>query len=124
MELLLIFGITLLVLIGLVLALAFGRPPAYRPSRRDVLALLQDVANGRAREDQWYLFLSLPVTHDPVLEGFRQRCLLIDEGDEKRPPSGPGIDDNIYCKEGRARIASLAKELAAIIQREPVYREF
>lgn len=124
MELLLVFTITLLVVVGLVLALAFGRPPTYRPSRRDVMRLLQEVAEGRAQEEKWYLFLSLPVMHDPLLETLRQRCLVIDEGDDTQAPSAPGINGCIYDKAGRAQIAALALELDGVIQKEPVYREF
>ena len=124
MEMIVVFVVTLIVLIGLALALAFGRPPTYRPGRGETLTLLKDVIAGTASEEAWQLFLSVPVMHDPVLETLREQCVEIDEGSDEHAPCGAGINGFIYGQEGRERLALLAKELEQLIAKEPVVREF
>lgn len=122
MEFVAVFLVTLLLLAGLVAALMFGRTPSYRPDRGEVLSLLNAVAEGRADADRWYLFLSIPVTHDPELESIRRACVVVDEGDEDHEPALSGL--NIYDLKGRERIRRIADELEEMIGSEPGFREF
>ncbi|WP_027856876.1 hypothetical protein [Marinobacterium jannaschii] len=124
MEIIVVFIVTLVVLVGLALALAFGRPPTYRPGRKETLQLIREVIAGEASEEAWQLFLSLPILHDPVLETFREQCLEIDEGTEDKAPCGAGLNGYIYGQEGRERLGLLADELDAVIAKEPVVKEF
>ncbi len=122
MEFLAVFLVTLIILVGLVVALVVGRSPTYRPSRKDILELLRAVQHDEANPDSWYLFLGMPILHDPDLERFRQRCVVVDEGDDQHPPSATGL--KIYAREGRERIGKIADDLEVLIAKEPVYREF
>mgnify|MGYP001029092113 CR=1 FL=1 len=122
MEFVAVFLVTLLVVTGLAVAMVFGRTPTYRPSRKDILTLLEEVAGNTARPEAWQLFLSMPVLHDPELEKIRQLCVAVDEGDETHPPAASGMI--IYDRAGRERIGKIAEQLAVLIAKEPVYREF
>jgi len=124
MEILVVFLVTLVVLVGVVLALAFGRAPTYRPERKDTLRLVREVVAGTATEEAWNLFLSLPVLHDPLLEQLREDCVEIDEGSEDKAPCSAGLNGYIYGQEGRERLAELADRLEAAIAKEPVTRDF
>lgn len=122
MEFVAVFAVTLLIIVGLALALVFGRSPTYRPSRADILKLLQGVADDSARPEHWQLFLGMPILHDPALEEIRQLCVQIDEGDDDQPGAQPGL--NIYNRAGRERIGKVAEKLAVLISKEPVYKDF
>lgn len=122
MEFIAVFLVTLLILVGVVVALLLGRSPTYRPSRQEVLELLRAVQNDEAEEERWYLFLGMPVLHDPELEQIRQHCIAVDEGDENCTASPSGL--KIYAKEGRERIGKFADKLEVLIAKEPVFRDF
>lgn len=122
MEFIAVFLVTLLIITGLAVSLVFGRTPTYRPSRQDILALLQGVASNEANEDAWQLFLGMPILHDPDLEIIRQQCLVVDEGDDDTPPAASGL--HIYGRDGRERIGKIAENLVILIAKEPSYKEF
>ncbi|MGB0468487.1 MAG: hypothetical protein ACPGF7_13295 [Pontibacterium sp.] len=122
MEFFAVFLVTLIILIGLVTALTFGRSPGYRPSRTDTLKLLRAVQSDKARPEDWYLFLSMPVLHDPELEQIRQFCVLLDEGDGERKPAAQGLV--IYARAERESVAKIADTLEMLIKKEPACRAF
>ncbi|WP_370278922.1 hypothetical protein [Pontibacterium sp.] len=122
MEFIAVFLVTLLIVTGLAVALVFGRSPTYRPSRKDILELLQGVARDTAQPERWQLFLGMPILHDPELEKIRQLCVGVDEGDEDHAPAASGMI--IYDRKGRERIGRIAEQLAILIAKEPVYRDF
>lgn len=119
-----VFLFTLLFLIALVLLLAFGRPPAYRPTRQSVRELMAGVLERSTAVERWEMFLSLPVVHDPELEGIRRRCLALHEGTDDQPPAGEGLDGYIYDRASRARLQTILGDLDELIRKEPVSREF
>ena len=119
-----IFAVTLFLLALLVIGLMFGRSPAYRPTRDEVLELMRGLLEERTREEAWELFVGMPIVHDPELEHIRQLCVYIHEGDEKTPPARGGLGGYIYDKAGRARIAEVLKELEQLIRDTPVVQEF
>ncbi|MBA4502855.1 hypothetical protein [Marinobacterium marinum] len=123
-EFLVVFLISLLFIGGLVVALAYGRAPTWRPDRRKVLALMQQVQVGEARRDAWEMFVGLPVLHDPELEQIRRRCVAIHEGDETHPPAGEGLEPYLYDRAARARLLEVEKDLELLIRKEPFFRRF
>jgi hypothetical protein len=104
--------------------LSRGRAPTYRPSREQVLALLQGVLDKRTSAEQWDLFVSLPIRHDPELDRVRRRCLALSEGDEDHSPVSSGLGGYLFCRDGRERIADIIEELRQVIASEPAQREF
>jgi hypothetical protein len=123
-EFLAAFVITLVVLCLMATALHFGRSPAYRPTRSEILAILQGVLDGRTSRQSWDLFVGLPMHHDPELERIRRRCLSLQEGDDDEPAAGEGVDDYLFDRAGRARLMDIIDDLTRLIAKDPVYREF
>ena len=124
MEFLLVFALSFLILLGVALALTLGRPPSYRPSRSEILALLVSVMEKRASIAEWEMFLSLPINHDPALENIRQQCLLLIEGNGDQPPAGEGLDGAILDKGGMERLRAIAAGLHRLLESEPGSRLF
>ena len=124
MELLPVFLITLLFSLGLVLALTFGKAPTYRPSRDQIVALLESVLAGTARQGHWDLFIGMPIQHDEALEAVRVQCVILHEGLDGSNPAQEGLDGYIYDRAGRERIASILQNLRDVIEKSPVIREF
>ncbi len=123
-ELILAFVLTFLVLIGLVLALKFGRVPSYRPDRDSVLKLLHQVVDGTADVRRWDLFLGMPIQHDEILESVRVQCVVLHEGLDGQPPAREGLDGQVYDRAGREKIAEILTELEKTLSEEPITREF
>ena len=124
MEIIPIFLVTLLIIGGLGLALFFGKAPTHRPSRQEILTLLRGVEDGTTRREAWDLFIGYPLSYDPELETIRQQCVVLEEGDDENPPMMEGLDNHIYGREGREKVARIADQLEKLIEKEPKYREF
>lgn len=67
-----------LVFAGIVLVLLKVHTPRYRVEQSKVKTLLYDVVNGNATEDDWQIFIGIPILHDERLEAIRQRCIELD----------------------------------------------
>ncbi len=48
--------------------------PVYRLNRDNVIALLELVLAGDATENDWYIFMGIPLRHNDVLQAVQQRC--------------------------------------------------
>lgn len=118
------FAATLVLLCLMAVALYFGRAPTYRPSRPEILALLQGVLQGTTSRQRWDLFVGLPVRHDPELELIRLRCVVLQEGDEHESAAGEGVDIYLFDRAGRARLGKIVEDLQTLIAKDPVYRQF
>lgn len=84
-EFLVVFVVTLVVILGVTLALVFGKAPVYRPTRDSVQALMTQVLEGEASDQQWQFFLDMPIRHDPELEQLRLECVRMQEQYGLRP---------------------------------------
>ena len=118
------FAVTLVILCLMAAALYFGRAPTYRPSRTEVLALLQGILDGTTTRQQWDLYVGMPLRHDPELEEIRLRCLVLQEGDDREPAAGEGIDEHLFDRAWRVRLGVIVDDLQRLIAKDPVYREF
>lgn len=124
MEFILVFVISFFILSAVAIAFALGRPPTYRPSRKEIAQLLLDVIEKKASTERWEMFLSLPINHDPELEEIREQCLIIAYGDENSGPSGEGIDGGIFDRRGNSRVQEVLNRLTRLIKAEPVSKTF
>ncbi|WP_409523581.1 hypothetical protein [Nitrincola sp. MINF-07-Sa-05] len=123
-QFIVVFLITLCVLILIVVAMVFGKPLGYRPSRQYALQLLRGVEDGTTRQEAWDMFLGYPVSHDPELEAIRRQLVALHEGMDGGAPANQGLGDYIYDRAGRARVAKLVPVLEKLISDEPGFREF
>ena len=73
--------LTSLIIAGIVLVLLKVRTPRYRVERAQAKTLLYDIVNGKATEEDWQVFINIPVYNDEELEAIRQRCLQLDESE-------------------------------------------
>ena len=124
LEFLLTFVVSFVLVAGLVLALMYGRPPSWRPDRKRVLSLMQEIQQGTARREEWEMFIGIAALHDPELEAIRRRCVALHEGDDKHPPAREGLEPYLYDREARARLALIMADLEQLIASEPFYRRF
>ncbi|MBQ0721158.1 MAG: hypothetical protein KBT88_04240 [Gammaproteobacteria bacterium] len=72
------FILTLLLTFVLVLAamwvfLRIGTP-VYRLDKNNVITLLELVLAGGATENDWHVFIGIPVRHNALLQDIQQRC--------------------------------------------------
>lgn len=124
MEFFIVFFVSLLVLICVALSLLLGKAPTYRPERESVHKLLLAVVSKHAVNDEWELFLSLPISHDPELESVRQRCLTLTYGDYDIPPAGEGLNGAIFDKRGMLRLKEIIAAFEKVLAEQPNYRIF
>jgi len=122
MEFFVVFFVCFVVLLGVALAFVFGKPPTYRPARRDILQLFVDVMEKKDALSRWDMFLSIPITHDAELEQIRLSCLSIVNGIDDF--TSKGIDGAILNKEGRVQLRVIAARLNKLIEAEPDSRLF
>lgn len=79
MNFLLTFALTfLLVLVAIVFFINIA-PPVYRLEKKNVETLLRLVVEGQATENDWEVFLGIPIRHNDQLEDIRLRCGEISE---------------------------------------------
>jgi len=123
-QFIVVFLITLCVMILIVVAMMFGKPIGYRPSRQDTLKLLRGVEDGTTRQEAWDMFLGYPVSHDPELEAIRRQLVVLHEGLDGTTAVKEGLSGYIYDRAGRARVAKVTEQLEKLINEEPRFREF
>jgi hypothetical protein len=68
-------------LIVLVVVIFFVRigTPVYRLEKKNIIVLLTLVVEGQATENDWEVFLGVPIRHNEQLEGIRLTCQGISE---------------------------------------------
>jgi len=54
-------------------------PPVYRLEKSNIVALLKLVVEGTATDNDWEVFLNIPIRHNDELEAIRMRCSEISE---------------------------------------------
>jgi len=106
MNFLLTFGLTfLLILLAFVLFIKFS-PPVYRLEKKNILTLLTLVVEGQATENDWEVFLGLPIRHNDQLEAIRLLCCDISE---REYIGGSGY---LLTKKGIEEVKQILTELA------------
>lgn len=104
--------LTLLIFSGVLLVLVWARTPRYRLSRKNVVALLYLLLDGKATEHDWRLFTALPLRHDTFLEKIREQCLDIEE----REYTGAKKAGYLFSRQGLLELQHVLDEL----ERQPL----
>jgi hypothetical protein len=71
--------LSFLIITGVAIILSQVRTPSYRLQRKNVITLLKMVLNGTASENDWNIFVGIPIRYDPELERVRLQCLVIEQ---------------------------------------------
>lgn len=130
MEFIIAFVVTLVLLVGVSLALFLGKPPVYRPSREEIVELLDKQLQGRLDDTAWHMFINAPITHDPNLNDIRLLCYELEQEAEI---AGRKMDDSQvrfsagefhYNPAGMERLEKVLAALHKVIETTPVQREF
>lgn len=85
---LLFFLSTFVLLLAIFALLVFLRRPVYQLSDANVIRLLELVLAGEASDDDWNVFIDLPIRYNDVLENVRQHCEQIGLEHMVEPKSG------------------------------------
>ncbi len=75
----LVFFITFIVIAGVTIALIFGKAPLYQPDGDEVMTLLTRLIEQQLPDQEWHLFIGVPIPYDPEIEQIRLRCQQIAE---------------------------------------------
>lgn len=85
--------------------------PTYRINRENVINLLDDVLEGRAKTKDWLVFTAIPIRYDASLEAIRISCLDIEErhllGDASR---------FLFDRHGLEKLQEIKRELQSVRQ--------
>ncbi|MFT7300133.1 MAG: hypothetical protein ACI89Z_000587 [Porticoccus sp.] len=79
MNFLLTFFFTFIFVALFILAFVRIGTPVYRLDKQNLVTLLTLVVAGRATENDWQVFLGMPIRHNEKLEAIRRRCDDINE---------------------------------------------
>lgn len=72
-------ALTIFIFVVVLAILLWVRTPRYRIERQNVIKLLELVLSGAATENDWQVFMAVPLRHDETLDEIRQRCFDIEE---------------------------------------------
>lgn len=101
-----LFLATLILLLLIFSGLAFLRRPVYRLSRDNVISLIELVLDDKASEEDWTVFVEMPIRYDVNLESIRQKCLLLAGEDTKG-----AWNSTLRSKDGQAQLRTMLREL-------------
>ncbi len=87
MSFLLTLFFTFLVVLIVVLTFVRIGTPFYRLEKKNIIVLLTSVIEGQATENDWEVFLGVPIRHNEQLEAIRMQCYEISEQEYIGNPS-------------------------------------
>ena len=102
--------VTLLLTLGLVMVAMWVfvkvGTPVYRIDRDNVIALLELVLSGEATENDWHVFIGIPLRHNTELRDVQKRCETLAETEFT------GLKgSSLFTSKGLAELESLLQEL-------------
>ncbi len=80
--------------------------PVYRIDRENVIALLELVLSGQATENDWHVFVGVPLRHNSELRDLQKRCAQLAETEFIGLPDG-----KLFTNRGLAKLEVLLREL-------------
>lgn len=104
--------LTLLLTLGVVLVAMWVfvkvGTPVYRIDRDNVIALLELVLSGEATENDWHVFIGIPLRHNTQLCDVQKRCQVLAETEFT------GIKGSkLFTQKGLAELEAMLQELKA-----------
>ncbi len=106
MQLFLTLILALVIFVGLFAMFLGNKEPVYRLQRENLICLFEMLLKGEASEDDWNVFIEMPIRHDESLEEIRAFCIEI-TGEKIKP----GIDGLTLTEAGRVEIERLLVSL-------------
>ncbi len=102
--------VTLLLTLGLVMVAMWVfvkvGTPVYRIDRNNVIALLELVLSGEATENDWHVFIDIPLRHNAELRDVQKRCKALAEREFT------GLKGSrLFTEKGLTELESLLQEL-------------
>lgn len=79
MIFLLTFVLTLILVLLAMWFFICVAPPVYRLNQDNIIALLELVISGQAKESDWHVFIGIPLRHNAFLADIQQRCSDLSE---------------------------------------------
>lgn len=107
MDLLLLIVLTAILLAVVITVLSLVKTPHYRLDPLAVESFLQLVVNAQATENDWSVFTSVPIRHNPDLEQIRLQCVEIEE----QHYLGQTRSGHLLTEAGIQAVAKLLEEL-------------
>ena len=92
-----LFVVTLFILLGVFTFLAILKRPIYQLTEDNVVRLLELVLEGQASEDDWNVFVDMPIRYNDELEAIRWRCMEIFDQDTE-PKRGHLFSEAGLCE--------------------------
>lgn len=102
----------------------FGRTPIYRPSKQSTYHLISALCDGVSDDEQWFLFISMPILHDLDLEGIRLQCYELELQAEESMDVQFGSGKYRYNDYGMKCLEKIRLTLKLFIDNEPMCRLF
>lgn len=103
-----VFLTTLFLILLIFFGLAVLRRPFYRLTKENVICLIELVLSGEATEEDWTVFIEMPIRYDSDLESVRERCALLSEADKT------GLwNSAMRTDDGQAELQAILIELKA-----------
>ena len=102
------FLLTLTVVCGAVWVFIRVGTPVYRLEASNLISLFELVLAGEATDNDWHVFIGIPLRHDPFLRRIQRRCELLTETEYL----GAG-GAYLFSPRGLRELESMLRELKA-----------
>lgn len=112
MDYLIVVILSFLIIGAVVIILSRVRTPRYRLARENVITLLKMVLDGTATENDWNVFVGIPIRYNPELENIRRRCMAI-EKQEFLGGSRTAGRRHLFTQKGLEQLQAILAELEA-----------
>lgn len=119
MEMILAFCATLILLLALGLALVLSKKSFKRVDECYFSDCLSRFTEGMITSDEWLVFLSLPIKHDPWLEELKMELLEINEEYGVRTVRVGQLPHMLMDEEGVRRVKDILEKIS-----ERPYKDF
>jgi hypothetical protein len=96
---LLLLAVFLVLFLPVVLLIILRRP-IYRLTRENVIELFDLILSGKAKEQDWLVFVAVKINHDALLEKIRILCVELENTEFK----GLGLNNHLLTARGEQQL--------------------